>query len=176
MFSLVRNKNTKSFLQLKTNTKSQRWFGVWHCNLEIGRQLSQEYYTWNDFKTVQISGIEIAHNFTKQTHEADFKTALGVTTSAMHCLCLSANASRIKTRKNKVELSYSTEHLSKRRRDSLQNKVHFQVLKLYIARRIKAHNEVISRTQAPHTHIQPAQYGFWFIESREKKVDMVFLK
>lgn len=52
VFSLVRNKNTKSFLQLKTNTKSQRWFGVWHCNLEIGRQLSQEYYTWNDFKTV----------------------------------------------------------------------------------------------------------------------------
>lgn len=87
----------------------------------------------------------------------------------MHCLCWSANASRIKTRKNKVELSYSTEHLSKRRRDSLQNKVHFQVLKLYIARRIKAHNEVISRTQAPHTHIQPAQYRFWFIESHEKQ-------
>lgn len=82
----------------------------------------------------------------------------------------------VENQDEKEQSGYSTEHLSKRRRDSLQNKVHFQVLKLYIARRIKAHNEVISRTQAPHTHIQPAQYGFWFIESREKKVDMVFLK
>lgn len=91
----------------------------------------------------------------------------------MHCLCLSANASRIKTRKNKVELSYSTEHLSKRRRDSLQNKVHFQVLKLftiklYIARRIKAHNEVISYTSTSYTYTTSPVWILIYRKPRKK--------